>query len=72
MKWTYEKPNDPGYYWFRENMSKGYFRQYIIELYFNKYTECLFHVGPNGITGKLDDLKEWFGGQFAGPIPEPT
>jgi hypothetical protein len=69
MNWTNEKPTKPGWYWWRENKVKGYERTHIIHV-FGTALNGLAII--SGWSGMLDETVKEFGGQFAGPIPEPS
>ncbi len=58
MKWTFEKPTEEGWYWFREDENDNIYPYYI-----QKRGDALCIRG----LGWLND----FDGQFAGPMPTP-
>ena len=75
MTWTTEPPQDSGYYWWRYR--KGFIPQIVYLL----WEGCFFQVAadaPNRLlvehwADKIDRAKDakTYGGEWAGPIPEP-
>ena len=66
MEWTTEKPRNPGWYWrYVPN-----YQDVILEVIRGreKNRKRLYVVGP----GYSDELDSFRGGEWAGPIPEPT
>lgn len=57
MKWTTEKPTEPGWYWFKN--ANGIVMQ---EIFLSKKGELWVDFDP---------LYEYENTQFAGPIPQP-
>lgn len=63
MKWTRAKPTAPGFYWFREEGG----RHEPVEI---KDDESVLFLGSD--MPCPPDHWELEGGEWAGPLPEPT
>lgn len=64
MKWTREKPTQPGWYWWRAPRKRP--RVLLVSAY--AFTKTRYQDGLGGDVYLVENMVP---GEWAGPIPEP-